>query len=555
VNCMLPLDSSQTTLLPVESLTRKTKKALRWSASQFKKFVGCRARWGAERILGMREEGSVAASRGVETHRQMELWGKLGVRPRDKMACALLPYAPRPGVAECEVIIHYRVHGITWFGRIDFACALDDGHFTPLTGVDDHVVVGDFKTSSDPEQYGLDEETLPEDVAANIYAHEAFLGGAKRVSCLWLYVKSSGAPTVKRVLVEMDREQVAANVRAYSEQAAIGQALYEADTNPNTLDKDVSQCFKFSPCPFYSLCSRPEPEMVGGFKMRKDVTVNDFDTQLDVAVAALEASPVPSEAPPPVRSPKLPPPLPGKKLPPPLPGKAPICPPKVPAPEPLMNVADTPVGTVEKGFINGPGGFSEPAATLEDSARIQGVSPPTDAEDIVDDLNGMDLADLKALATSMGLSPAPRSRAKTVMALIRAERARAGFVAEPSALEVENKSAHSAEPPKGSLAYEEPEPDVEHQEHVMERARAIMNRDRELLAALKDDKAELGLEDSEVIPPVVSESLSEIVSPVDVDNDEERDIYAGMTVEQLSKNLRGIANRLGCRISLTFEPD
>ncbi len=404
-------------------------------------------------MAGVREETTVASSKGTNAHRELELWGKIGLEPTDPLAVALKPFVPLPGVAECEVPISYCT-SVEWIGRIDFACCWDGKNFCEL-GTTDWVVIGDFKTSSDPAKHGHTPETLTQDIAANVYAYEAFLAGASRVSCFFLYVATKDKPDVTPVWADMDPEHVRQAVESYSETALKQEALYYASVEPNSLPKNRSACEMFPPfgCPYRSgLCTPEEIVRVNGLlRMSNNPTgaknVKDFETQLQAATGT-PAPLAPSK--------KLPPPLPPKKMPPPLPPKVTV---NVVALEPVA--PEQTVAAVkpelEKGFINSPEG-SVLCANPEEAVAAFGSREPQEeesepAEDIQDDLTMKSLAELKTLATEMGLEFNPRARTKSMLELIRTSRKTGAVV--PQAVETEFN--HPAEPPPGSMAYEEKE--------------------------------------------------------------------------------------------------
>ncbi len=492
---------------PVNATSTTGKRKLRWSPSALKLLDSCPSRWGFRYISGVREENTAASSKGTNAHRELELWGKIGLEPTDPLAVALRPFVPRPGVAECEVPISYST-AVDWHGRIDFACCWDGKNFCEL-GTTDWVVIGDFKTSSDPKKNGHTPESLTQDIAANVYSYEAFLAGASRVSCFFLYVATKDKPDVTPVWADMDPEHVRQAVQGYSETALQWQAKYYTQVEPDSLPKNRSACDMFPPdgCPYRSgLCTPENIVKVNGLlRMSNNPTgaknVKDFDTQ----VAEVTGTPAPLAA-----SKKLPPPLPPKKAPPPLPSKA--------APSPVEAVVErfqNEKPFVEQGYVNPPEGPGIACANPEEAVAAFGTPEPEAVEEeIQDDLTPQSLPRLKAIAIEMGLEFNPRARTKSMLELIRAARKAGAVVSQTKPVETEFN--HPAEPPPGSMAYEEPE-----------EGHKISSSPEELT----DLAASMG--SFHYIP-------------------KRRELTADMKLIDFSDHLKKLAADLGCKITITF---
>ncbi len=372
------------------------------SASQLKQYNGCQARWAYVRIEGRKEPQGIAAAAGTAMHLEMERWAKFGELPTSKQACGLLKYAPAPGVGYAEVPISFRLSSGPFMGYIDHAVDWDGKSYRQL-GETGWTVLIDWKSTGTFDWAKTAEELL-EDEAANLYAYEAFLGGAERVSGRWLFVIPTG--TVKDVWFDFDRQHVEEVVERLNQTAHEAQRLYKIRAKPETLEKNRDYCYSFrKECPFKTDCNPPPKVSRGPFKASK--TMTKFEEHLDTVAPDTQAS-APK---------KTPPPLPAKKAPPPLPGKR-----AVPGLDPAS------IGVPESGFINSPGGPTIAAATPEEAAIIQNIQLPVPEVVVTDDLDAMELHQLKALATAIGADFLPRARSASVISAIRAKRAEAPVV-------------------------------------------------------------------------------------------------------------------------------
>ncbi len=228
-----------------------SRRHLRVSASGLKTFRSCPARWAFRKLDGHEEPGTPATERGKSVHREMELYGKLGILPTSKMALALVEYAPPPGVAECEVPVMYETPSSRWLGYIDAVCDWVNSSYQPL-GTNDRVILIDYKSTSNLK-YAMTPDELRDDVAANIYAWEAYLGGAKWVWGKWLYVDGRGR--VEPVGFSLPLSSVTEKMIQLDGEAAVMQAWSASGASANDLPKRPSACWAYhSRCPHYERC-------------------------------------------------------------------------------------------------------------------------------------------------------------------------------------------------------------------------------------------------------------------------------------------------------------
>lgn len=371
------------------------------SASQVKQ-TGCWRRWGFSRLEGRREPMGDAASRGTAHHAEMEAWSLHGILPTSKPALSALWFAPPKGLgAGIEVPVRFDTPHSPWIGYID-ACFDWDGENMKELGSTGWTVIQDYKFTGSLRNAKEAHELL-EDEAANIYAYEAFLGGAERVSGRWVYVQMNGAASRKIVWFDFNREDVfnfVADLDATTAKEI--QAHYSAhrsgDLKVLDLPYDTGQCYAFrQQCPFMSDC-KPETKI----SLQGAAPMQDFKD------AILSGFPGGSVPPPVKAAPKLPPKLPPKSL-----------------------------SAPERGFVNPPEAPKVAASSPEHAAELQGIPKPAPAPtpafvfpSEVDPLDVMSRDQLKAMAVSMGLVPEnSRAREPVLRETIRAARG-----SEPTAL-------------------------------------------------------------------------------------------------------------------------
>jgi hypothetical protein len=430
-----------------------------WSSSQLKQRLalgGCDVRWGHNRLLKLEEPQGKNAGRGTEAHSECENWYLFGKLPSTPHACAALltvKASPRykstkkgwieaPHFVELEVPVRFDHGGQSFIGYVDMAYDWSfeqvegrnpwdrqcDPDVAPLgsTGV---TVIHDFKFSSSTN-YAMTPEELEQDVAANIYAWEAFLGGAERVLCRWVYTAFDGQKP-KEVWCEMDRQAVQLRMDELAAIAADGsekrQLFKDGKLNVLDLEKNFGQCHAYrQDCPFMGTCN-PHRE-VQKIRMRRDTDMASFEEQAENVAGTEPVKTLPTIP----GAKKAPPPPPVKKAPPPPPVKS------SPVDAAVAAAAKGPL--TESGTFNAPGNPFPPSATPEQAAAAQGRGKVEDLGGVEDDdldyeedrpapvdnsdLEALDTAQLKLLATSMGLTFLPRAKTASMIKLITEARAK-----------------------------------------------------------------------------------------------------------------------------------
>ncbi len=413
-----------------------------WSPSQVKQKEGCEVRWAANRWLGVTEEEGENAKKGTFRHGELEVWyGRhlfAGTNlnlflPKTPEASAMITHMGKimRGVCDTEVAVRFDLGDEPFVGFIDMVYdwkfgdnegeAGCSGWPMPLgsTGI---TVIHDWKFTSDTKYAldgaGLSSEALKVDPAANLYAKEAFEGGAKRVLCRWVYCEF-GSQTPKDVWAEMEYQDILTYCQHAEKVARDGrlkkQAWSRGLLQVLDLPKDKSYCFAFKKeCPYKGDCKPESDRKPLKMKGRHQMSTS-FENQVNDVTGGER---------------KGPPALPGKKGPPALPGKK--APPALPGKSPVAAAAEHFAGDppAENGTFNAPkpAGVKALAATPEEAVKNQDIKAPVEAGVQAegaekDDLDSMDVAQLKALATALGLEFTPKARAATVIGLIRSKRA------------------------------------------------------------------------------------------------------------------------------------
>jgi hypothetical protein len=425
------------------------------SASQIQQLNGCLRRWLLHRIYGFREPQGAAAEQGTKHHEEMERWSKLGILPTSKPALAALKYAPAPGLAAVEVPCRFDTPSTPWGGFIDLAY---DWDFTPCAfvvpwaplchgkpaelGTTGVTVIHDWKFTGNLRNAKTDEDLL-KDPAANIYAYEAFLGGATRVLGRWVYVQMKGSPTTREVWFEFELEDVLRVLSKLDHDGEFAQVLYTIRPKADITPHNTTQCYKFGQECIHKTEGRCTPN--DRFRFGQDPGDKYME---DLAKFRAEMMGMyPGATPPAVSTsvaatpsqPKTPPPLPAKKAPP--------LPPKKPSVTQILGQAGVEVVTLDplaglptSTFVNPPEQPERAPASPEEAIVQQGIEPPKAPE--ADDLDALERDALKELGESLGAFPAnTRMRAPGMRDAIRIRRKQlasgAPAAAEPDTFEAE----------------------------------------------------------------------------------------------------------------------
>lgn len=153
------------------------------SPSQLKS-ARCIRKWAAQKLAHLDSPPGKAAQLGTAAHKQLELYIATGREPDDTKAGQLareaIPFLPRPREELDEESRFSFVHnelGVILNGIRDFSAA---------------GVLGDLKTTSNPEANALTEETIRTDEQAVVYALAGFLDDPtlEEIELVWIYVRT-----------------------------------------------------------------------------------------------------------------------------------------------------------------------------------------------------------------------------------------------------------------------------------------------------------------------------------------------------------------------------
>lgn len=229
------------------------------SASQVTTWNRCQRRWGFKYIDKLPDPVGRGAIFGSAVHKQLERYFESGTQPdTTKREGRLAQRALESGIYPAErtflVEEHFVFHvdGVVLQGFVDLIWS-DSGWIT----------INDHKTSSDPVKYGLNEETLPDDIQSTIYALWALdRYELDRINLQWSYMQSSppsrerARPKIYAVKANVDRAHVEKQFRlnVLGTAKEITQAKANCTTG-NELKPDPRSCGDFGKaCAFTDHC-------------------------------------------------------------------------------------------------------------------------------------------------------------------------------------------------------------------------------------------------------------------------------------------------------------
>lgn len=201
---------------------------------------GCPRRWAWNKIAGIPRPQHPSAALGEEVHGYEERYLEHGELPDEStragaIAAPGIDYLPTPGGdLSIEHSFKFEEGGVNWTGRKDLEYR-DSGIYV----VHDHKTTSDFK-------WAKTEDDLRTDPQAIIYAREAFRRlPDEKVRLDWLYLRTTGKPTAKRVSLIVLREE---NASAMAELVPVGQEMIAhraAESDPLSLPYNDKACFAY----------------------------------------------------------------------------------------------------------------------------------------------------------------------------------------------------------------------------------------------------------------------------------------------------------------------
>lgn len=283
------------------------------SPSQIKTWQLCPRKWAWDKLDQVpRPPSSPTAQLGTEVHKLAERYLIEGEFPPDTQAGEILKPAlsllPAPSA---DLIVERKFRWRGFHGIIDLAYT-DSTHGS---------VVHDHKTTGSPH-YALDEETLPEDPQAIIYAAHA----ERDVTLHWLYIPTRGKHRPWRVEVPMGAEEAQKRVQPLVRTADLLRKVKRLGLKALDFPPQATACSAFGGCPYMSRCGTIDK---GNWTM-------DIDARVKEVIANLtgQAAPPKDVAPPPPPPKGAAPPPPPPPPPPPKDVAPPPPPPPPPPPEP-----------------------------------------------------------------------------------------------------------------------------------------------------------------------------------------------------------------------------
>lgn len=266
--------------------------------------------WGKDFGVPKPEQGK-GASLGAEVHALGEDYHNVGKYPdrltlAGEMFIAGMPYGPPPknGMAEGEFAIN--------IGPISYQLLIDYRGPLPAKAkfleVEEpvHRVILDYKTSSNPDKYGLwGREAFLNDPQAIIYAaYDLVASGDQEARLRWLYLHSKRRNWAKPSDAVLFRSEVNdAFGRLVHPRAVQISALKAAKPDPNSLEPNLEECNNYGGCPFRAHCKLSTTEALFGVR-KKEITNMDMKSAVQARIAAQAAkkngTPVTGEVPKPV---------------------------------------------------------------------------------------------------------------------------------------------------------------------------------------------------------------------------------------------------------------
>lgn len=304
----------------------------RFSPSQIKTFQRCQRKWAIEKVFRLsKDRGSAATEKGTMCHKAWEEYLKHGTAPIDTLKAeypqlnqrqlrelanvckATLSLLPLPGICEIEGEFFLDLgEGTLLRGFIDFSIEDQGEHEPEALGVPTETdfegvpLVGDHKTSSDPDQYGLTAESLPMDPQGIIYSAHMLVKHpeAKAVDLFWSYSATKGKKRAKPLRVRLTRSQVD---KAFSEVIvpAVEQmkAIHDAEhDSPLKVVGNAQACSDFGGCPHRDHCTDiGSAEILKGMfqvgLMEKIQAKNKENKAMSAVAGTAEPEVVPPDAP------------------------------------------------------------------------------------------------------------------------------------------------------------------------------------------------------------------------------------------------------------------
>lgn len=227
-----------------------------FSASQVATYEACPRKWAFQKIDGLESPAGAAAAFGSQVHSHLEAWFERRELPPEtetgKVARAMIPHLPAPQKILAENVekeFSWRFgDDIAFRGFID----LVDESVVPLT-IYDHKTTGSLA-------YAKSVTDLLDDPQATLYARAMMdARGLDRIRLRWTYATRKGRTEVRRVEVEVGRDDILPRVSRTIASAREMAAIHASGVAAHGVPTNLNACNDYGGCYFRNRCE-PKPQ-------------------------------------------------------------------------------------------------------------------------------------------------------------------------------------------------------------------------------------------------------------------------------------------------------
>lgn len=248
------------------------------SPSEIVKLDQCERLHGFKYLLKVEEErpadpdGKPAPwERGKNIHTELEDWQNHGTTPTDPLSLLALKYVPAPGKGKAEGYQRWNINGILYHGEIDLEAKAGDvpeWEGLAIYGADLPVIT-DYKSSSDPGEYGIwtYDEFLADVQAITYLLHIAYKYDSDVVGARWLHLRTRGKPKAKPADVVIGRDALGRAHLAIVEPQAKRilekrEQTWQTTDQVLALEPNWNHCDAYGGCPYQKYCGAPTSQQL-----------------------------------------------------------------------------------------------------------------------------------------------------------------------------------------------------------------------------------------------------------------------------------------------------